>query len=230
MISMMNDGAIVTMREFHRKLQYAGTVVIAIEAVFPQVEIPGNRPAQNRINARIRAQVGQFIRYSGSALYRRAVLQYRDSQNNAFPFHPYDAVLHYEITYNANCYLSAFRDRYEFTGGAHGNTIRFADTWSLKSGRLLTLRQIFGYCAGYRNLLLEQILKQADGMMKHQPGVLFEDYRKLIVRYFNGEHFYLTPDGLAVYYQQYEIAPYSSGIMVFTIPYGIIGWQPSCRQ
>ena len=32
--------------------------------------------------------------------------------------------------------------------------------------------------------------------------------------------YYLNRDGIIVYFQQYEIAPYSSGIREFKIPYG----------
>lgn len=225
---MPSESAKVRMRELKSELKYANIVVVTVEAAFPQVEIPGNRAAENRINRRIQSQVNQFIRYSGTVLYRQAVQLYRDSQSNHFPFHPYEAVLHYEVTYNKNCYLSLFRDRYEFTGGAHGNTVRYSDTWSLKTGGILTMAQIFSSYSGYQKRILEQILRQADQKMKYQPGVLFENYRKLIVQYFNEENFYLTPSGLAVYYQQYEIAPYASGIIVFTIPYKVMGWEPSC--
>lgn len=64
--------------------------------------------------------------------------------------------------------------------------------------------------------------------MAENPGVYFDDYRKLIAQYFNEEQYYLTPQGVAIYYQQYEIAPYSTGIVVFTVPYDVLGWKPSC--
>lgn len=228
MMCMAGESAIVAMRELKRELKYAGTVVITMEAKFPQVEISENRAAQNRINSRIRFQVNRFLQYSGTVLYRQAIRQYRDSQKDHFPFHPYEALLHYEVTYNQDCYFSLFRDRYVFTGGAHGTTLRSSDTWSLQTGRILTLPQIFVSCSGYRERIIEQILRQADEKMRREPGVLFENYRELVVQNFNEESFYLTSKGMAFYYQQYDIAPYSSGILVFTIPYQVLGWAPSC--
>ena len=68
-------------------------------------------------------------------------------------------------------------------------------------------------------MLIDQILRQADENIQQNPGINFEDYHALIVKYFNEEHYYLTPSGVAIYYQQYEIAPYSTGIVVFTISY-----------
>jgi hypothetical protein len=33
-------------------------------------------------------------------------------------------------------------------------------------------------------------------------------------------NFYLTKEGVVIYFQQYDIAPYSSGLPTFVIPYG----------
>lgn len=37
---------------------------------------------------------------------------------------------------------------------------------------------------------------------------------------FNDDNFFTTPAGVTVFYQQYDIAPYASGIVEFTVPYG----------
>ena len=47
----------------------------------------------------------------------------------------------------------------------------------------------------------------------------FDDYQDLIKKNFNPQSFYLTPNGLVIYYQQYEVGPYAAGIIEFTIPY-----------
>ena len=47
----------------------------------------------------------------------------------------------------------------------------------------------------------------------------FENYKELINKTFNPNSFYCTPEGISVYYQQYDIAPYSSGIREFLMPY-----------
>ena len=49
--------------------------------------------------------------------------------------------------------------------------------------------------------------------------IYFEDYCKLVLDSFNPEQFYLVPRGntydLVIYFQQYDIAPYSTGIPTF---------------
>ena len=58
----------------------------------------------------------------------------------------------------------------------------------------------------------------------------FENYEELVKEYFNPRNFYLNEEGVVIFYQLYEIGPYVSGIMTFTIPYeeGVIE-LPSCN-
>ena len=222
--------AAITMHEIKRTFLYHNKTVLTLSITHPRVVLAQHSPAQDAINRRIRAQVHAFYRYACNSLYPQAVAAYKDAQKSGFPFHSYDAVLQYEIAYNLHCHLSVYRDQYEFTGGAHGNTIRASDTWSLMTGSLLPLSSFFPPGQDYRAFLLEQILRQADQHMQQDPGIYFEEYRSLIVQYFNEQSYYLTPSGLAIYYQQYEIAPYATGIVVFTVPYQTLHWHPSCSS
>ncbi|NLT57597.1 MAG: DUF3298 and DUF4163 domain-containing protein [Clostridiales bacterium] len=220
--------ASVAMHEIKKTFTYNHTPMIAFSVRYPKVTLRHNPSAQKRINRQIQAQVGDFYRYVSGDLYRQAVAAHHDAQESGFPFHRYDAVLNYEITYNQHCHLSLYRDQYEFTGGAHGNTVRRSDTWSLESGQRLPLSSFFSAGQDYRALLIDQITQQADERIQQDPGIFFENYRALIVEYFNEEQYYLTPSGIALYYQHYEIAPYATGIVVFTVPYAAVDWQPSC--
>jgi hypothetical protein len=222
-----NSSADITMRETKREFTYDRTTVLSLTINRPVVSLPDNPQSQARINRRFQSESGEFYRYAATDLYRQAVQFYHDAQKNNFPFRPYEAFMQYEITYNMSCHLSSYNDRYQYTGGAHGSTVRSSDTFSLKTGRRLPLSHFFRPGFDYRGFLLGQILMQADENMQQNP-IYFDDYRKLIVQYFNPESYYLAPAGLVIYYQQYEIAPYSTGIVEFTIPYSVLGWQPVC--
>lgn len=224
----INTSAGITWRETNRDFTYGRTVLLTLSIRRPVVRLIRMDAVQERINNRIRLQAQAFYRYASRTLYRQALQEYRDSLSGEFPFRPYDAVMEYEITYNADCHLSLYYDRYQFTGGAHGSTIRASDTYSLKTGEVLPLSHFFKPGTNYQGFLITKILEQADRNMKEDPYIYFEDYRELIVKYFNPESFYLTSEGIAIYYQQYEIAPYSTGIVVFTIPYEELGWRAMC--
>lgn len=221
-MDLINFSANTDIREFQREFTYNNTLVLTLSATYLEVNLPNNRIAQNRINNRIRMQISEFYHYVSDTLYPQAIEGYNYSQINGFPFNAYDAVLNYQVTFNQNGYFSLYRDQYEFTGGAHGNTIRRSDTWELTNGDTLPLAYFFEPGVNYQQLLIREILIQSEENMRQNPGIYFDDYPNLIVENFNPESYFLTPSGIAIYYQQYEIAPYSTGIVVFTIPYNII--------
>ncbi len=218
----LNCCAIIVMRKIERTFEYNSTPVLTLSIRYPEVTLRHCPYAQNSINFQIQTHVRDFLHYVSDDLYQQAIATYKESQENGFPFHPYEAILQYEITYNQHCHLSLYHDQYTFTGGAHGSTVRGSDTWSLMSGRSIPLSNFFSAGQDYRTSLIGQITKQAN----ENPEIYFEDYQALIEKYFNEEHYYLTSSGVAIYYQQYEIAPYSTGIVVFSIPY----MDPSCYK
>ena len=226
-MQLQYESAKIIMRKMKQEFTYENTLMLTLDISYPEIETR-SRTAQKRINARYQVQATRFFNYAASTLYRNAIREFRDSIKNDFPFRPYDAVMKYEVDMNENCRLSTFYDRYEYTGGAHGNTVRASNTFDLKTGKELLLNSFFAYGQNYRKLLLEQILVQADENVKENPRIYFEDYRTLIVKYFNAQSFFLTPEGISIYYQQYEIAPYSTGIVVFSVSYGSLGIPKPC--
>ncbi len=229
-MSASNFSAAITMRNVNRTFLCNNTTVLTLSITYPEAALPCNRAVQGCINREIMAQVNSFYCYCANDLRCQAIAGCREACANGFPFNAYDAVMRYEITYNQQCHLSLYRDQYTYTGGAHGNTVRASDTWNLESGCRLSLASLFPVGTDYRAFLLKQILCLADQQMQQNPGIYFDDYRALIAKHFNENSFYLTPTGLAIYYQQYEIAPYATGIVVFTIPYQTIKWEPACCQ
>ncbi|HWP80694.1 MAG TPA: DUF3298 and DUF4163 domain-containing protein [Candidatus Acidoferrum sp.] len=224
-----NTSAKIRMSTDKRTYTYESVPVLTLSTTYPNVRLRGAPEVESRINCRIQTEVADFLCNASNVLYRQAVQGYQYARKNGFPFNPYDAVMQYEVTYNQNCHLSVYVDEYLYTGGAHGNTLRSSDTWDLYDGCAMTLSALFEPDFDYRGMLTAQLIRQADRNMQENPGIYFEEYRDLILMNFNEESFYLTPEGLAIYFQQYEIAPYASGIIVFTIPYETLGWRPSCK-
>lgn len=220
--------AIIEMNEFKRNFRYNNIVVLTLTIKYPLINIPHNKSAEDNINNMITMQIREYYNYVSRTLYNNAIEYYHDSQTNNFPFHVNEAIMEYNITYNDNCFLSLYKDKYEFTGGAHGSTIRSSDTWETCQGTYIPMYCYFYRGTNYMNLLVNEITKQAEQNLNQNPGIYFEDYKNLIIENFNPESYFLTPYGMNIYYQQYDIAPYSTGIVEFTIPYEIIGWYPSC--
>ncbi|PKM93710.1 MAG: DUF3298/DUF4163 domain-containing protein [Firmicutes bacterium HGW-Firmicutes-1] len=224
-----NKNADVYNRDIHKTFTYNSIDMLTIDISYPQIRLNQNLTAQKHMNTYYQQQVNQFYEYASIDLRQAALESYQYRLMNNFPFLKYEAVMKYTVTLNANCLLSTYFDQYEFTGGAHGNTVRSSSNWTLKDGYIISMKDLFHNHQDYKQLIINQIRSLADQQIQQNPTIYFSTYQELIIQNFNPENFYLIPDGIAVYYQQYEIGPYASGIIVFDIPYQKLGiTSPGC--
>jgi hypothetical protein len=182
-----NYSAAINICGTKRNYYYNKIVVLTLSTEYPNVLLPCGLTAQAFINREISAQLRDFYGYVSGEIYREAVDIYNYTQENGYPFNRFEAVMNYEITYNQQCHLSLYRDRYTYQGGAHGNTVRNSDNWNLNTGRRLPLASFFPPGQDYRAFLIEEIRSQADDQMQQNPGLYFDDYRMLIEQNFNEE-------------------------------------------
>lgn len=211
--------------EMKREFTYDSTTVLNLCIAYPEITLP-NKAGQNTINSTYQNMATCFYNYCKDCLLPSAKTLYCQAMEDSFPFHPFDCVMQYEVTLNAGCAICCFFDRYIYTGGAHGNTHRCGSNRSLQTGAPIRLRNLFPSGVSYSTVILDQIYKQADANYAANPGIYFENYRELILQCFNPCSFYLSPEAINVFYQQYEIAPYSTGIVVFPVTYDSLGISP----
>lgn len=119
----------------------------------------------------------------------------------------------YHIKYNQNGLLSLVFLDYQFAGGAHGSTIQSGYTFDLATGKQISLAEQFLPDADYINAISKEVKRQIEA--RGLTDALFEPFTKIRP----DQGYYLTNQGLVVFFQQYEIMPYAAGIQEFTIDY-----------
>lgn len=126
---------------------------------------------------------------------------------------PYQLFSNYYITKESNDILSFYIDYYQFTGGAHGSTTRKGYSIDRKLGKKLVIKELFKKGYNYKTVIDKEIKEQisADKERYFDEGTTYKGITDEIKFYIKGEN-------LVVYYGQYEIAPYASGIPEFNIP------------
>jgi len=208
---------IVTVRKIvlEDDLKYNGKTLLTYRIEYPEFRSSFYQMSLTVINRFYRDKALMFQKYCETELFDMAVKQYEGDIENDFPVRVFEALLVYNVTYSAACIISLYFDRYEYTGGAHGNTTRDSQTWNLQKCRIIKLRKLFRCTDDYKSYILNIVEEQ----IKLDPDIYFDNFHELISEYFNEDSFYCTPDGIVIYYQQYDIAPYSSGIREFLIPY-----------
>ena len=201
----------IVKRILTRELKYDDSVVLKYNIEYPQI-IGQSDISSIRFNTYNKNLADSLQYNSENNLYQEAVELYKYNKQNNYPIMVYEVYRTYEITLNTSKVISLYSDEYIFSGGAHGNTVRTSQTWNMVTGRMMDLYEFF------RNpYFIQSIFKQIIAQINTDKDIYFEDACCLVIETFSTKNFYLTPEYIAVYFQAYDIAPYSSGIRVFMI-------------
>jgi len=224
-----NNKAILIGKEYQKTYTFMSTDLLKLNIAYLQINLNYNLPARNRINEFYKQEAYQFMHYTATEIRRTATQTYLYAKKKNYPFFPYESIMKYTVTLNAACKLSTYTDKYQYTGGAHGNTLRASSNWNLNTGSVIEMKDIFYNGEDFVSLIIDQIIQLASQQMIQDPTIYFDNYKELLVNNFKPNNFYLTPIGITIFYQQYEVAPYSSGIIEFHIPYNNLGLSyPRC--
>ena len=201
-------------KTLQNELQYNNTTVLTYKIEFPELH---GFPSINTFNSYNKKIAIELENYCKTDLFKQAKDLYDYNLSNGYPIMVFEVVLSFYITFNANNLVSLYSDQYMFTGGAHGSTIRSSQTWDLKKYKMLPLSYFF-YDDPYFLLdILRKINKDVLEQTKNEENQYFDNYCELIINTFNPDNYYLEPDYIVIYFQQYDIAPYSSGIPTFKV-------------
>ncbi len=198
---------------------HQGVPVLTYTIHYPNFTTTCSQASATYVNNYYNYQAKQKEDYCRNVLYQQAVEQAMYASDHQFPFNSYEFLSVYTITYNENCVTSLFTDQYTYLGGAHGDTVRDSQTWDFETGNQLKLSDYFPNSKTFTEFIISEINKQITGREKANPSTYFEDFPSLVRGNFSIESFYVTPDGIVIYYQQYDIAPFSTGIPEFFFPF-----------
>lgn len=202
-----------------QQMFYKNQVIMTYTIKYPYFIATVFQTLLNKLNSFYKTKAIMYERSNIMNLYQMAMVEYEYSKTNNFPIRQFEALVDYKVTYNENCTLSLYFDQYEYTGGAHGLTIRYSDTWDLLKSRRMDINELFGVDLNYQDFIYQEIIKEIEDKIGSDEYMYFDDYHKLVKDNFKPNNFYLDKEGVVIYYQAYDIAPYASGIPTFTLPY-----------
>ncbi|SHE49178.1 DUF3298 and DUF4163 domain-containing protein [Clostridium fallax] len=186
---------------------------IEINVVYPYFESNNNLKAVDKINKIVDDDLKLWIS-DLKDLSNNEQFNYNNPKDNIIKF---ELDTDYKIGLNKENLLSFYIDYYQYTGGNHGITTRRSYNFDLKSGKQFKLKHMFKKGYDYKSIINSEIKKQ----INENPQYYFNNGNE-----FKGisknQDFYLTDDSIVIYFQLYEIAPYSSGIREFKIPLSLL--------
>lgn len=155
-----------------------------------------------------------------AAAHTRATAFQQDITNNMEPgaTYTYSVMDRYALKYNKQPYFSILFQTVQDTGGAHPMTTRNAITYDMTTGKALALTDILN---GDQSAIDQRILDGFTAMLEANPDQFYAEADKSLREAIAAKSygFYLTEQGLTIYFQLYDIAPYAAGFQEYTIPF-----------
>ena len=138
----------------------------------------------------------------------------KNPNKDEYTKYKYEAYTNYEIKYNKNNIISIPVVYYQFTGGAHGMSELKTYNYDLVKGKEIQLKDLFKEDCRYKDIINKEI---QDNIEKNQQDYFkgYDGFKGIS----ENQKFYIEENGIVVYFGQYEIAPYSTGIPEFKIPW-----------
>ena len=126
---------------------------------------------------------------------------------------PYEMYLEGKIS-NSGKVSGILWKNYQYLGGAHGNLSLSSRSYSMADGRPVLLKDLF-YLPQKALALISKLSEKElllrglpESMVK--PGTMPEEK--------NFSVFLLEPEGLTIYFEPYQVAPWSEGTIMVTLP------------
>ncbi len=206
-----------------------GVTIAVLDAEFPQIVGLADTAVMDRVNRAIQ----DYIRLEGGydAVCESALSDFKQGAE-WFDFSKY----HYDLTVRAESPLhtdrlfSVFYQLSAYTGGAHPGHWGAVQHFDLKTGDPVYLEALVDDTDAFHAHVADLLLKEMADSGMAAENYFFDDYEEA-VRAWPLEQAVLAGDGLTVFFNEYDVAPYASGAQSATIPYAALDgyWNDAGR-
>lgn len=209
------DSVAVEADVYKRTLKQEGEVVLTLSLRTPR--LPEDSPALWRIGRYYRHAADCWRTRWETRLYAMACAELAALRERSLPFRPWEAALDYTVTYNEKGLLSLRTDAYEYTGGAHGNTVRWGDVWDLHTGMPRTLPSFYPPKSHWRREAIATVRAEIGRQLATGEYLYLDGWEQAAATALDPCRFYLIEEGVVLFYPLYSLAPYVEGIPAFLV-------------
>lgn len=179
-----------------------------ISAAYPVLANPDGSTIVAAINTEMKKAAEDYLTYAEKTVADM------DIDPNVVPT-PYEFTLRYDVTYDQDGLLSFCTKAMEYTGGAHPNTIMTGKTFDTTLGKELALTDVL---KGTKEEVNKQIIDGFTALIDKNAELYLSDAKENLAKEVDNAGFYLTKDGVVVYFQLYTLQAYAAGFSTCTLP------------
>ncbi len=186
------------------------TELLAGEVKIPVIAGVGDVQLERQLNDRWQREIMSFV----EEIREGAETAQEELGEETRHWLPFQVYVDFHVAYLDERFVSLPIAYYCYTGGAHGMSSQVSTNIDLAAGRDLNLEDLFVPGYDFTTVIASEVRRQRAANADH-----YFDESVAETDILPDHHFYLTSEGIVVYFDLYEIAPYSTGIPEFTIPY-----------
>lgn len=200
-----------------KNLFYDNQIILKYKIEYPEITESKYSEGAKIFNQKNQKEALKLKQYAETDLYEEAKEIYEYNKKNGYPIMVYEVIQVFEITYNIQNIISMYKDQYIYSGGAHGITTRIPLNWNLEVCKEIPLFCCYPNNPYFILDILKQILNEIQEQIATEGNIYFDNYCNLVIQTFNPNQFYIVPQGIIIFFNLYDIAPYSTGIPTFLI-------------
>lgn len=152
-------------------------------------------------------------------LYPKACQSLAAHREKELPFLPWQVTLDYDVMLWQPPLISIRLDIQEQGPSSLPCTLCIGEVWDCAAGYPCSLRTFLPATPRlWKRELIKQISELVQQRLDSGESLLRPDCFLDLKQKFDPEHFYLTEEGIVVFYPLYVLGPYCEGIPTFTIP------------
>ena len=133
-------------------------------------------------------------------------------------FQPGNMHLTSRALYASPSCVSILQDATETWGDGRPIVVRSAVTWDTEGGWPLSLRDFLPTEKNWQKRLLASVCEEGRRRIRSGEFLLDEPVEEVLIREFSPDRFFITPEGLFIFYPLCAVGPYWEGLPVFQVP------------
>ena len=197
-----------------------GTTLFTATCYYPVIENAENDEFITAVNTDTLNAVNAFTDGLKTEFYDTANEEYlslkANPDENGREFLPYTFEFDYDIDLNTENYLSMTAILYYDLHGAHPTTSMTSVNYDMKGKKELALSDIWNMD---ETAATNEVIAVFNEDIDKNPDMYFADAKETVEKIAKDVEFYLDEEGVNLYFQLYDIAPYAAGYPQITVPF-----------